>query len=87
MTKQIKNIIISYLPQTVKARTQQDELDCVKEIRFSTTVTSNDTVGTRRKGVDFRLLLERPEVENGDLFDVHLVVNWIIIVIGCQLAY
>lgn len=63
----------TYRSETVKPWTQQHELNRVKKIGFSASISSNDTVGSRREGVDLGLLLERTEIVDGDLLDVHCV--------------
>jgi hypothetical protein len=43
----------------------------IKQVGFSTSIATDNTVRGGRKGMDFRLLFERPKVGNGYLFDVH----------------
>jgi hypothetical protein len=43
----------------------------IKQVGFSTSITTHNTVGGGRKGLDFGLFFERPKVGNGNLFDVH----------------
>jgi hypothetical protein len=50
----------------------------IKEIRLATAVAADDGVRRGRKGLNFGLLPERPKVRNGNLFDVHLVLSYLI---------
>ena len=72
---------VTYRSQCRKPRSQQNELDGVKEIGLSASVSSQNAVRCGRKGVDFRLLPEGPEIGDCDLFNVHafvcLIVFWI----------
>jgi hypothetical protein len=43
----------------------------IKQVGFSTSIATHNTVRGGRKRMDFGLLFERPKVGDGDLFDVH----------------
>ena len=77
VSKQVLMVTYTYR-QRGKPRCQQDKLQRIKQVGFAGPISSDDAIGTRRKGMDFRLLLERPKVGKGNLFNVHDMKDWLI---------
>lgn len=61
----------TYRSKGGETRTQQNELNGVKQVRFSTPVTPDDTVRIRGERLNLRLLPKGSEVGNSYLLYVH----------------
>lgn len=61
----------TYRSQGCKARSQQDKLNRIKQVRFSTTIATDNAVRSRREWMNLGLLPEGSKVRYRNLFDVH----------------